>query len=100
MMFADFKIQRTMLMVTMMVLLFSSAIFASPVETTVLNPAAVNAKYCYITSKNGKDCNVNTCKAGGGTCDLNAKTNRCNQGGSFSTTIECKTNCKCAAGNN
>lgn len=55
-------------------------------------------KACFMTSKPGSNCNVSTCRAGGGRCTL-TPSGRCqgtNMWGS-NAPFECSTNCHCSS---
>ncbi|MBW0488435.1 hypothetical protein O181_028150 [Austropuccinia psidii MF-1] len=58
-------------------------------------PGHVGHRYCYMTSKRGKNCNRSTCRHGGGRCDFNPS-GRCYlyNGGAF----ECRYACTCRVG--
>ncbi|KIM24297.1 hypothetical protein M408DRAFT_234224 [Serendipita vermifera MAFF 305830] len=57
----------------------------------------LQARSCQMTSKPKRNCNINTCRAGGGRCAPAGKSGRCsgtNMWGS-NAPFECSTNCKC-----
>lgn len=58
-------------------------------------PPEYSMKTCYITSKPGQNCNINSCRNGGGYC-YTTKAGRCAI--AHQDVIECKVNCRCLQG--